>query len=1001
MSGSYNTLRTKYEQLSTYVNKNAVTRDGNNVFTGAVTFTEPLTIQDLEVIGQTSFTNTPHCNQFPILAQDFANRAYVDSVVGNSGNGFILYLNKSNSILGGYQLSNSVTTVSTAQTIVVAVHNHEVPIGTFISDIGFPALLTLPSGLWELNQWAFMSSDNGVVNLYFKVNIYNADGTFSSTIATSGYSSDVNGTSTNPDLYHLTATVPTTTLTTDKRLGIELFCISDINTTNRNLTCLFEDGNYSFVNTSIGLGTALLSQNNTWTGNNYFPTQPVGDSSKLVANTEFVALGIANAKANFLTTANTWTGDNFFVTQAIGNNSTKVATCAYADVQAGITANAIIAGNSTFTGINNFTTQPAGTNTQLGATCAFVNTAVATSNTNLLTTDNTWTGINLFTAGIPVGDSSGRVATTLFVDGTANILFNTIFSSDNDWTGSNTVPYPLLTDDSYKACPTNWVIDKLQSFATGSFTFGANTQGTTQATSDNSTKLATTAYVNNVSQSLLDSFLSTTNNWTGTNTAVTQPSTTDNTTIATTAFVQSEIVTKKTALLASNNSWTGTNTFTTQTVGDNSTNASTTAYAQATLTSIKNAFLSANTAWLGVNTAPTALSSATGQQIATLDFVKSISANAVSTFLGTPNTFTSINSFDTPATSNNGTRVATTAFCQSLQAQFLNQNNTFTGIQTFTYVAPQTETSNLVATTQWVNTYSQNYYTTNFATQPITFTGVNTCITPALSTNTTQMANCAFVNNTVSDYVTNTLPGITTTWNNMNVTTQPLGTSNTVCANTQFVQNTFQNSYNGLLTLANTWSATQNFVTQAVGNSTLAVATTQFVQTAFTNFLASANTFSALQTFNANIGVTYTPIASNTGSNTTLGYSASTATLPATVVLTTNVVRNLTSFIIPKGVWFVTINLQVNITTANASVTRNTYGLFTSATTVGDASAINLQSISIQTYNATLNTGNGYNYSLSFVQINSASQTVYFNTSWAFTSGTINATYTYSINRIA
>jgi hypothetical protein len=93
MSGSYKSLLTKFQQLQTYVAKNLITSTGNNTFTGDVTFTQPLTVQDLEVIGSTTFENTPHCNQFPVLAQDLANRAYVDSIVGQSGNGFILYLN--------------------------------------------------------------------------------------------------------------------------------------------------------------------------------------------------------------------------------------------------------------------------------------------------------------------------------------------------------------------------------------------------------------------------------------------------------------------------------------------------------------------------------------------------------------------------------------------------------------------------------------------------------------------------------------------------------------------------------------------------------------------------------------------------------------------------------------------------------------------------------------------------------------------------------------------
>jgi hypothetical protein len=263
------------------------------------------------------------------------------------------------------------------------------------------------------------------------------------------------------------------------------------------------------------------------------------------------------------------------------------------------------------------------------------------------------------------------------------------------------------------------------------------------------------------------------------------------------------------------------------------------------------------------------------------------------------------------------------------------------------------------------------------------------------------MANCAFVNSTIADYVSNTLPNISTTWENMRVATQPLGTSNTVCANTQFVQDTFANSYNGLLSTVNNWTANQSFITQAVGNSSTLCATTAFVQSAFTNFLGLSNTFSLVQNFASNIAVTYTPIASNTGSNTTLGYSASTASLPATVALTSGQVRNLTSFTIPKGVWFITINLQVNITTANATVQLNTYGLYTVTNTINTNNSLNLLSNSIQTYNATLNNNNTYNYSLSFVQTQNASTTTYFNTSWNFTTGAINATYTYSINRIA
>ena len=84
MSGSYASLKTKFAQLQTYVATNAVTLTGDNTFTGDVEFVQPLTVNDLEVIGDTEFLFTPRCSAVPDLARDLVNRAYVDSIVGQS-----------------------------------------------------------------------------------------------------------------------------------------------------------------------------------------------------------------------------------------------------------------------------------------------------------------------------------------------------------------------------------------------------------------------------------------------------------------------------------------------------------------------------------------------------------------------------------------------------------------------------------------------------------------------------------------------------------------------------------------------------------------------------------------------------------------------------------------------------------------------------------------------------------------------------------------------------
>ena len=67
MSGSYKSLLTKFALLQTYVAKNAVTLRGDNVFTGDVEFVQPLNINDLNVLGQTTFTFTPKCIEAPGL----------------------------------------------------------------------------------------------------------------------------------------------------------------------------------------------------------------------------------------------------------------------------------------------------------------------------------------------------------------------------------------------------------------------------------------------------------------------------------------------------------------------------------------------------------------------------------------------------------------------------------------------------------------------------------------------------------------------------------------------------------------------------------------------------------------------------------------------------------------------------------------------------------------------------------------------------------------------
>lgn len=183
----------------------------------------------------------------------------------------------------------------------------------------------------------------------------------------------------------------------------------------------------------------------------------------------------------------------------------------------------------------------------------------------------------------------------------------------------------------------------------------------TPATADNSTTIATTAFVKAQGYATLASPV-----LTGTPTAPT-PATADNTTkIATTAYVQAQgYLTSATAgttyaPLASP-ALTGTPTAPTPLTADNTTKVATTAYVKAQLVS---------PALTGTPTAPTPATADNSTTIATTAYVKAqgYATLASPAFTGTPTA-------PTPATADNTTKVATTAYVQA-QTPALDRVNT-------------------------------------------------------------------------------------------------------------------------------------------------------------------------------------------------------------------------------------------------------------------------------------------------------------------------------------
>jgi len=252
-----------YETLTGATNLGDLNMSNNDITNlGSIT-------SDTSLTGQITFTQPPHSVD-PITGEDLTTKAYVDSLVGQYSGGFNLFLNYSETItvdsISYKKLSASVSS-ATQQSITTTTNGSNQLIASFISDQ--VNITEIPTGLWSLFLYGGISATGGVVYYYFKIR-KNSGGVLSD-IATSGNSIDINATpSTNPDVYHMNATIPSavSVLLTD-RIIIEIYCIK-ISGVNVDLTTYFESSYYSYIQTTLNAGTTLLSSNNNWLGSNVF-----------------------------------------------------------------------------------------------------------------------------------------------------------------------------------------------------------------------------------------------------------------------------------------------------------------------------------------------------------------------------------------------------------------------------------------------------------------------------------------------------------------------------------------------------------------------------------------------------------------------------------------------------------------------------------------------------------------------------------------------------------
>ena len=281
----------------------------------SITSSKTALISDVIDAGNGTFTNqvsfsnfAPHSETLPTQYNDLTTKQYVDNLVGtNSGTGLLMYLN--------YSVSSGISTykqLANQYSLLASTTNTTPSLGTnlvagFITDSNIPYIYggTISAGIFNLNLYAYVSTNTGTLNAYYTINKYDTITSTPTLIATSGNSSDINGTNSSaPDLYHMSCSFPSTSFLSTDRLLILIYTVGTGMGSGATISTEFQGSYYSYLLTPISSGN-LIGADNSWTGTNTFlntvslyqPTITTGpltmpvDSSILYGNTGTLSIG--------------------------------------------------------------------------------------------------------------------------------------------------------------------------------------------------------------------------------------------------------------------------------------------------------------------------------------------------------------------------------------------------------------------------------------------------------------------------------------------------------------------------------------------------------------------------------------------------------------------------------------------------------------------------------------------------------------------------------------
>ncbi len=190
----------------------------------------------------------------------------MDTRLVNSGSGTNLYFNYSVAIDPYKQLGTSIVITSTTTINTPALGTQF--IASFITDSGYPGTTTIPSGIWEINQFGrVVGGTAGVLRYFFKLFKMNLAGTVT-LLGISGYSADINTSVT--DIFFAQLSIGTITLLATDRLLIEIHSLGTEMGGGPTLDSDYQNVAYSYITTPLVSGSNFLSLNNVFTGSNSF-----------------------------------------------------------------------------------------------------------------------------------------------------------------------------------------------------------------------------------------------------------------------------------------------------------------------------------------------------------------------------------------------------------------------------------------------------------------------------------------------------------------------------------------------------------------------------------------------------------------------------------------------------------------------------------------------------------------------------------------------------------